>query len=597
MRRVSRVSARRGLFLRATIVFALIGLWIVLLAARLAQLALFADDRLDRLLTFQGEGAREIALARGVIYDRNLEELAVSIGMDSIYANPRLHRFSDAELEKLAVALEPLDRIGRKKRLRELLDSKRDKSFVWVERKASDAVSRRVREAKIDGIGFAREARRFYPNRDLGSRVIGFCGIDNQGLSGIEYYYDELIEPVSSKVRALRDALGRSITDPDAFDAALSESPPDLILNIDARAQYITERALERQVKKSNAKGGVAILLDPKSGAVIALGEEPKFNSNTFERYPASRWNSMSVNSMVEPGSTMKIFLAAAALDSGELAPDDLLYCENGSYEVGGHVFGEAARKKYGYLSLSQTIEKSSNICAIKIAERIGAERYHDYLAAFGFGQRLEIDLPGAGSGLLKPIDRWSGVTMASMSFGQEIGVTPMQLAVGVAAIANGGYLVKPRVAAALARDGVIIKRFEPEVMRRVISSSTARKLRSIMRRAVTRGTGQRADARALSVAGKTGTAQKIDPATGLYSETEYLSSFVGFAPSDDPKLVAVVLIDEPTGAAWGGSVAGPVFAEIMSKSFSILKIPTQETKVYELDWRAPGKKKGGSST
>ncbi|MBF0171348.1 MAG: penicillin-binding protein 2 [Nitrospinae bacterium] len=573
---------------RAGGVFVLLALWLAVAGVRLVQLTLFSDTRVAAFSSRQGTGEIEVDLPRGMIYDNQFHELAVSIEMESVYLNPRVAGDPVAVAARLASVMATKGSREERALFRDLkrrIGKYRDKSFVWISRKAEPKVVAALRKSGIDGLGFVAESKRYYPKRDIAARLIGFCGIDNQGLYGLEYNYDAAIRPVASRFTVLRDALGRSLPMPEAFEIAEEAQPADLVLTLDERIQYITETALARQVAATGAKRGVAIVMDPYTGRIVAIGEQPKFNGNNFGAYSNQWWRSMAVSGVVEPGSTFKLITVAAALEEGLVAPDETIDCEMGRYQVGRHTFKEAKQKRYGLMTVQEVLEKSSNIGAIKIAERLGPDKLAEYLARFGFGEKTGVDLPGEATGLLRPVKKWSATSLPSISFGQEVGVTPLQLTSAVAAVANGGWLMRPRLALGFARGKTLVDEIKPQAIRRVISARTAAQLTGMMRTVVADGTGGAAKVEGFAVAGKTGTAQKIDPATGGYSEEKFLSSFAGFFPADRPRLVIVVMIDEPKGVSWGGAVAGPVFSEIADRAARILRIPTDRTEVYEIDW------------
>ncbi len=566
----------------------LFALAFVLDAAKLVQLTLFSDARVSEFSEKQRSRSVKLHLPRGMIYDRNQNELAVSIKLRSVYVNPKKISDPDSTAQKLALRIEPDSRKNRKKlykKLKRSFNRSRDKYFVWVERKVSPEVYAKIKADKIPGVGFVRESKRFYPKRNIAAKVIGFAGIDNQGLSGLEYRYDNVIRPVSAQSVVRKDALGRPVSMPDALNMSDAASPYDLLLTIDERIQYIAEKALERQVLKSGAKGGVAIVMDPHNGEILTMAEQPTYNPNQYSQYRSLLRKSHIVSNSVEPGSTFKLFVAASALEEKVVKPDELIDCEQGRYRIRNKTFKEAHNMQYGMITLADVITKSSNIGAIKLAERLGPDMLRNYLVSFGFGSKTSIDLPAESSGVLRPVSDWSLYSLPSISFGQEVAVTPMQLAVGISVFANGGNLVRPSLVKAFMRNGKIIEHVEPQIVRNVISSKTAKMITEMMTNVVENGTGKKAAISGYSVAGKTGTAQKIDPATRRYSADKYLSSFAGFFPADNPRLVILVMIDEPEGIAWGGAVAGPVFAEIASRSARILRIPGDDTKIFQIDW------------
>ncbi|HEB71422.1 MAG TPA: penicillin-binding protein 2 [Nitrospirae bacterium] len=558
------------------------------ITVRLAQLTMFSDERVAEFSAKQRFRSIKLHMPRGMIFDRNMNELAVSVKLRSVYANPRRIDDPRSTARALAKNIEPKSH-SRQNRLYTKLVKKikasKDKYFIWVKRKVSPETYARIRKEKIRGVGFVKESKRFYPKRDIAAKLIGFCGIDNQGLYGLEYYYDDVIHPVDSRSIVRKDALGRPISTPGALSLPNVTAPYDLVLTIDERVQYITEKALERQTLASRAKGGVAIVMNPNTGEILAMAEQPKFNPNNYQRYKSGSWKSQAVSQAFEPGSTFKVFVAAAALEEKEAAPTEIINCENGRYTVGGKTFREALNHRYKMLTVTDVIAKSSNIGAIKIAERLGPRRLKYYLSQFGFGARTNVDLPGESAGLLRGTKAWSRTSLPSISFGQEVAVTPIQLATGISVLANGGYLVQPRLAKALMRGGKVIRKIETKVVRKILSESTVKSITNMMTQVVESGTGRMASVPGFTVAGKTGTAQKIDPATGSYSDDKFLSSFVGFFPAEKPRLVIIVMIDEPEGVVWGGAVAGPVFAEIASRSARILRIPGSETEIYEINW------------
>ncbi|MBI5814487.1 MAG: penicillin-binding protein 2 [Nitrospinae bacterium] len=577
-----------GYRLRTAMVAGFLSLWAVAAMGKMFQLVILGDSRLEEYSEKLHFGNLNIHLPRGFIYDRNLNELAVSIDMNSAYLNPRLLDNPARTVRRLSELLEPEDGQAQKalsRKLMGVISKRKDKNFVWVRRKMEPDMYEKVKKEDIQGVGFIKESKRFYPKRDMAAKIIGFCGVDNQGLYGVEYGYDQVIRPTNSRFLVLKDALGRPISMPDAIAITEKSAPADLVLTIDERIQYITEKALERQVLKSQAKSGVAIVMDPFTGEILASAEQPRFNPNMYNRYAADLMKPQAVAHAVEPGSTFKLFVAAAAIEEKLLTPDEVIDCENGHYTVGGHEFKEAHKNRYGAMTVSEIIAKSSNIGAMKIGERLGPRTLNKYIRSFGFGGKTEVDLPGEIPGLLRPVSDWSATSLPSISFGQEISVTPVQLAAGIAAFANGGYLVRPHFVRAWLRNGEVIKVAGREVVGKPISAATARLMTEMMTGVVEHGTGEKAAIPGYTVAGKTGTAQKIDPVTRSYSADRHLASFAGFFPADAPRLVILVMIDEPKGVEWGGAVAGPVFSEIGARAARALRIPAAGSDLYEIDW------------
>ncbi|MCH7778641.1 MAG: penicillin-binding protein 2 [Gemmatimonadetes bacterium] len=433
------------------------------------------------------------------------------------------------------------------------------------------------------GVGFIAETKRYYPKRKLAASTLGFVGLDNQGLAGIEHFHHAVLKGRVQRTVLEKDARGRFLwTTANAQD--LNPGKQDVVLALDEVIQFIAERELNRQVKEYRAKSGLAIVMDPFSGAVYAMASAPEFNPNNYAAYPPHIWRNDAVASAFEPGSIFKPIVAAASLEEGLAGPDDIFFCENGSYQIGKSRISEASNHQFGWLTLRSIIAKSSNIGAIKIAQRLGNRRFYDYIRKFGFGRRLGVDLPGEASGTLRSIRQWSGLSLASISFGHEISVTPIQMVSAIAAIANGGVLIRPRLTQAILKNGVLDRTFEPEALQTVLSEETSRQMINILKSVVKTGTGAKAAIPGFEVAGKTGTAQKIDPKTQTYSKTKYLASFVGFVPADAPRLVILVMIDEPQKTYWGGEVAAPVFQRIARKTLRYLHIPSSLDRVFVLD-------------
>ena len=356
------------------------------------------------------------------------------------------------------------------------------------------------------------------------------------------------------------------------------------MLTLDEVIQFIAEYHLTKQVEKYKADSGMAVVMDPNSGEIYAMANVPQFNPNNYNKFaPETRKNNIVVSSY-EPGSIFKPIVAAAALDKGIAQPHDKFFCENGSFKIGGKNIGEASGHKFGSLSVQEIIAKSSNIGAIKIAQKLGKDSFYEYIRKFGFGEKANIRLPGVSSGLLGKRNNWNERSLASISFGQEIAVTPLQMVVALSAIANGGILMEPHITKALMRDGKIIKENKPKKIRRVISEKTSQQMMEILKLVVESGTGKKAAIEGFEVAGKTGTAQKYIAEIQSYSKTEFISSFIGYAPAHAPRLAILVMIDNPKGLHWGGVVAAPVFLEIAKKSLRHLNVPSSKEPVFILD-------------
>jgi cell division protein FtsI (penicillin-binding protein 3) len=444
---------------------------------------------------------------------------------------------------------------------------------VWVKRQASPKEVNLVKDLSLAGITFVPEHNRYYPQRSLAAQVLGFTGIDGYGLEGLEFAYNDQLKGGVDHYTIVRDALGANVNADNPIDG--DNSGNNLVLTIDATIQYQAEKALAETVNQTKAKSGMVVVMNPRSGALLAMVNIPQFNPNAFADYHKATWRNRVITDPFEPGSTLKIFLAAAALDSGVSTANTIYYCEKGTYRVGSNIVHDI--KSHGWLSLQQIIKYSSNIGAIKVGEKLGPKALHTYLGAFGFGQKTGIDCPGETPGSLPHYKRWSQIDAGAIAFGQGIAVSALQLAQAVSVIANDGVLMQPYIVQAVTdANGAPIKSYAPRRKRRVISASTARMVARIMKTVTTEeGSGINAALDGYSVSGKTGTAQKIAD-TGTYAKDRYISSFVGFTPTVNPAAVIVVIIDEPQKAYYGGIVAAPVFRRIAHETLSYLNIPPQ---------------------
>jgi cell division protein FtsI (penicillin-binding protein 3) len=448
---------------------------------------------------------------------------------------------------------------------------RQDKSFVWLARKVEPEQGQRLERLSLDGIGVVMEGRRFYPKGPLLAHVLGFAGMDGQGLEGLERRYESQLHGEKRITILQRDALGRTV-----FPKGLAETPPApghaLTLTIDEVIQYIAEKELEEAVNHARGKSGTIIVMDPQTGAILAMAVSPRFDPNSVAALTPDRWRNRALTDTYEPGSTMKVIVAAAALEEKVMMPGTMLFGENGRMMVASTTIHD--HEKMGWMTFAQAVQKSSNIGAAKTGMALGEQRLYRYLQSFGFGQRTDIDLPGEVSGLLKQPKEWQRRSLASISMGQEIGVTTLQLVAAIAAIANNGVMMKPYVLSEI-RDqkGLLLKETMPQVKRRVVSPETAKTLTTILEGVVTNGTGTKAAIPGFRVAGKTGTAQKIDPRTGTYSSTQFIGSFIGYVPAEAPRLAMIVVIDEPQGEAWGGVVAAPVFRRVGEQALNYLGV------------------------
>ncbi len=510
---------------------------------------------------------------RGTIYDVNMKELVVSARIISIGAHPKRIDHPARIAGELAEYLNISQRSLRRR-------LSRDADFVWVERDASPLQADALRASDIRGFEFIPGFCRVYPNQTLAAQVLGFSGVDGSGLEGLEYYYDDYLRGNQRQWTIVKDALGR------IFHQEAKSQPDyegkDLVLTIDSTIQFIAEMALETAVKENRAKSGMAVVMVPHTGAIQAIAHYPTFDPNSFGSYPKNTWRNRAITDPFEPGSAMKIFMAAAALESG-LSPQIVIDCENGSYCTGGRVIHDT--HPYELLTFKEVVKFSSNIGAAKIAEKIGPKRLYDTLRGFGFGEKTGIDCPGETSGLLRHYQGWRTIDHATISFGQGISASAIQLISAVSAVANQGIMMKPRIVKAIKEEnGSVVKTHGPESRGRVISVNTANILKELMFSATSEeGTGSLAVPHDYTVCGKTGTAQKIN-SRGTYEDCEYTAVFVGFSPKENTEMAVLVVIDEPKKHHYGGLVAAPAFRKIVQESFDYLDIaPQRNRRQYEV--------------
>lgn len=538
-------------------VFVLLGAVLGLLATKAGHLQVALGADLKELAERQYLRRLKVGAPRGNIYDHEGVPLAVSVPAWSVYAAPR----DIDDPAALARQLGPL--LGKSiDKLEHKLDSER--AFAWLSRRVGPDVAEQVRSMDLEGIGLRQEARRYYPNRELAGQTLGLVSVDEEGLDGIERAYEEYLRGRSILVPGLRDNRGRRIVLADGIDLDVLEGD-DVHLTLDARLQHVAERVLRDTLIRHQAKSALAIVMEPGSGAIRALANAPLFNPNSPGMSKSSARRNHALSDGVEPGSVFKIVSFAAALDAGVLSPSDRIFCEDGRFQIGKHVIRDA--HKAGWLNAAEVFSQSSNIGTIKIAQRVGEKRFREVIQAFGFGEKPGLGLVGESGGRLPEQARWGDVRMATISFGHGLLVSPLQLASAVATVANGGVRVPPRILEKVTSPtGEVVKLPRSDTERRVIREEAAKTLATIMSGVVEEGgTGTLAAIRGVRVAGKTGTAEKVDPVTKRYSRELHLSSFVGFAPADDPAIVAVVMVDEPRGdTVFGGSVAGPAWRAIV---------------------------------
>jgi cell division protein FtsI/penicillin-binding protein 2 len=546
-------------------------LWGVIVTARLVQLQLAQGSRYRDKAERQQSRRVEVSARRGSIYDRQGRELAISVEVSSVYAIPddvkdrrRTARLLARTLAADARAIEP--RLSP------------TRPFVWIARKVDPETARAVAALNLPGIHLIPETKRSYPKGGLASALLGYVGTDDRGLDGLEHRWDKVVRGTPGEIVALTDAR-RSRYGEEAAEGRPPKEGASLVLTLDSGLQYATERELAEALRETGAKSGVAVLMDPRNGDILAMASAPAFDPNDFSRYPAEARRNRAIADAYEPGSTFKIVTGAIALESGEIDPEEWIDTGHGSIVIGRTVIRESEDKDYGSLTLAGVFERSSNVGIIRVGMRLGPSRLWQGASEMGIGRVTGIDLPGESPGIFRPLDRWTRLSTASISMGQEVAVTPLQLARLTAAVANGGMLVTPRVVArVLHPDGRVEERPAPPP-ERLLAPETAARLSRILTGVVERGTGKLAAVPGFRVAGKTGTAQKAGP--GGYLPGRYVPNFVGFVPAEDPRLVAVVVLEEPRGARYhAAEVACPVFARIVSQSLGILRVAPESQRV-----------------
>jgi cell division protein FtsI (penicillin-binding protein 3) len=579
--------------LRVFIVLGVLALWSGAICVRLVWLQVFKHHYYVEEAARQQEHSFEVAPRRGILYDRTMHALAMTVLVDSIYAVPSEIKDKPALAAELAkiVHTDPLDRYTTQKRILRRLNASHD--FAWVARKQTAAVVDQVRALKLKGIYFQKEFKRFYPDNQIAAQVLGYVGIDDNGLGGLEAEFNDSLhgEPgrMLTAVDARRHVLGSTERDPMPGE--------NLVLTIDQNIQFMAEQALQQNMERTHALHGTVIVQDPHTGQILALAMRPTFNPNDYRHTEASLLRDRAVSDVFEPGSTFKLVTYSAALEEHVTTPEAMIPTLGGKINVAGRIVHddrdairyEAARGNV--LTTTQALEQSSDVAAIELAERMGKDRFYNYIRGFGFGQRTGIELPGETRGLLKPPRRWNPTTIGSIPMGQEIGVTPLQLSTMVSTIANGGMYLPPHILMQSSDDEsgghLVPVAFHPEHelpdplpegAHRVIATMTAAEMRKMMEDVVEHGTGIPAQLNGYSAAGKTGTAEKIDPRTHTYSKTQYVASFVGFAPVNDPAVTIVVVMDSPAYKFhYGTDASAPVFHALAQQILEYLGVPHDE--------------------
>ena len=562
--------------IRILVIFFFIAVIFVVIFLRVLQLQVLEKENLRGLAERQHQRVVELMPNRGTIYDRNLAVMAKSIDIESLYAHPRQISNTSRVARRLSPILETKSATIEGK-------LKSQQPFVWLQRKISPQKAEKIRNLEIRGINFLGESQRYYPNLDLAANLLGFVGIDSQGLEGVEFQYDKYLRGQPQRMAIELDARGGEImTELPPPPAALSRC--SIVLTIDLNIQFIVEKALSQALRETRAKSAMVAVMAPQSGEILAMASRPSFNPNALNGCHPSRLRNRVITDIFEPGSIFKLFLLATALEEKVVKRNDIFFCHQGSYQIGREIIHD--HKKYGWLTLQKVIKFSSNIGASQIGTMVGARRFDRYVRRFGFGAETGIRLPGEVRGIIRDPDRLSEIGLANTSFGQGISVTAIQLVSALSAIANGGILMRPHVVDRIINQkGEVIRSFQPEVVQRVLAPETCLEVTRILKEVPEPGgTGTKAALPGYEVAGKTGTAQKIDPILRKYADDRYIGSFMGYVPADTPRLAILVVIDEPKGTPYGGVVAAPVFRTIAQQTLQYLNIaPTKGVAVVQV--------------
>jgi cell division protein FtsI/penicillin-binding protein 2 len=555
------MSKKRAVILHTAIIFSFI-----LVSLRLADLMIIDHKRLTAKAQQQHIKVEDIQVRRGTIFDRKGRELALNLELESLYCDPEALTADKEDIKKLAslVNKEP------RRILAKIPDEGR---FVWIKRKLAPEIADKVRDLDIEGLGFVTEAKRVYPKGELASHIIGFVGIDNQALEGVELKFDKYLTAKGGKVLLERDASGKTLSSGVNMEAKGN----NIVLTIDEVLQRLVEKELDKAMEQWKAAAASAIMMDPYTGEILALANRPAYDLNRSGNVPGFEKRNRAITDCYEPGSIFKIVIGTGSLEEKLVTPNSLFDVSKGGIQVGGKTIRDV--HKYGVLTFKEVIQKSSNVGSIMAGMKLGKENIYRYAKLFGIGEKTGIDLPGEVSGWIHKPERWSGTSLGAIPIGQEVAVTPLQMLRAYSAIANGGILVRPHIVSEIiSPDNSIIASFRDNDSHRIISANTAETFKDILKSVTEEGgTAKSASVDGNLVAGKTGTAQMIDPVTKRYSRDKYVSSFVGFVPADKPRLAMIVVVYEPKGQIYGGVVAAPVFREITRQALSYLNVPRED--------------------
>jgi cell division protein FtsI (penicillin-binding protein 3) len=571
--------------------------WVILIVFRLFWLQVVRHGEFVERAQRQQQRTFEVAPRRGVLYDRNLRELAMTVQVDSIFAVPSEIDDKQAAAHALAaiVHTDPNDTQNTEEQIAARLAA--GHNFAWVARRVTPEVAARVKALPLKGIYFQKEFQRFYPDNEIAAQVLGYVGTDDTGLGGLEQKFEPQLHGVPGRMYTAMDArrhvLGSTESEP--------QPGQNLVLTIDENIQFMAEQALDHAMQRTQAANGTVVVQDVHTGEILALAIRPTFNPNDIRHTTPELLRNHAVSDVYEPGSVFKLVTYSAALEQHVTAPDDMIDCLGGKITLAGRVIHDNQGEHYGLIPVHQALEVSSDVAAVKLALKVGPERFYQYVRDFGFGGRTGAELPGETRGLLRPVNKWGPSSIGSIAIGQEVGVTPLQLVSMVSTIANGGVYLPPRVLMPGQVDGtrngqtpatpLVASPFKPGEelpnplppgAHRVLSTLTAAQMRKMMEGVVLFGTGKPAQLNGYSSGGKTGTAQKVDPATHLYSKTMHIASFAGIAPVNNPVIAVAVVLDSPKGAYYGTAVSAPVFAEVAQQVLEYLSVP------HDIDARRP---------
>ena len=573
---MSATGAKTEGRIRLSLFAALLFLWMLAICGRLVWLQIVQYGFLTQRAAHQQQRSIEVAPPRGIIYDRKGRELAASIQVDSVFAVP-------SEIPDQGTAAALLAHVLRSDPKEMLARLQSSHSFIWIARKLDSEIATRIRALNLKGIYFQKEPKRFYPKKELAAQVLGYVGMDDEGLAGIERSFDQGLRGRPGSMLISMDARHR-------WFGRVEKSPEpgqNLVLTIDEDIQHIAEKELQRAINETHAETGTIVIQNPKTGEILALANSPTFNPNSPRGIDPRSLKNRAVSDVYEPGSTFKMVTIAAALDEKATNPNEVFDCQMGKIFLGGRTIHDW--KAYGLLSTSEILQKSSDVGAIKIALRLGDERMYKYIRGFGFGSRTGIELQGETRGITKPVSRWSKMSIGAIAMGQEIGVSPLQLVSMTSAMANDGIWTPPRIVAGTTVGSVDVVGgparsvvFNAGQQHRVISPMTAAEMREMLQEVVLKGTGRKAILDGYSSAGKTGTAQKINPLTHRYDRVKLIASFSGFAPVNNPAISVTVILDSPVGEHHGGTIAAPVFGRIAQQVLEYLDVP------HDVDVRSP---------